>query len=128
MGLFDKLVKTINDSGLKDEFQKIGKEIEKSVKDSNGKPKPTKEVPSDYSHFPQFDGEISDLSVKNIDKYHRCTIDYKESSIEAIDAYRDKVVSEGYIEATDVRYEKGNEYIIIDPDDKCMHLVFHVKH
>ena len=72
MGLFDKLVKTINDSGLKDEFQKIGKEIEKSVKENGGKPSSTKTIPSDYSHFPAFEGEISDLSVKNIDKYHRC--------------------------------------------------------
>ncbi len=134
MGLFDNLVKTIKDSGIGEELSKVGKDIEKSVNGlgdeikQNTTVKTPKTIPSDYSHFPAFEGTIRDINTKNIDKYHRCTIDYEESTIEKINEYRNKVIENGYQKMTDVRYEKGNEYIIIDPDNTYMHLVFHVKH
>jgi hypothetical protein len=142
MGLFDNLVKSFNDSGIKEGLSKVGKEIEGAASEfggdinkfantlgaNNSNSTPSKSIPSEYSHFPAFNGVIKDITTKNIDKYHRCTIDYNESTKEAIDDYRKKVVEAGYAKATDVRYEKGNEYIIIDPSDNYMHLVFHVKH
>ena len=72
--------------------------------------------------------EVKDISTKVIDKYHRCTIDYEKSTVEKINEYRNQVVAAGYAKATDVRYEKGKEYIIIDPDGDYLHLVFHIKH
>ncbi len=139
MGLFDNLVKAFNDSGLKDGISEVGKELEKTVNtvgselnnlnlNGSSTPAPSKTVPSDYAHFPQFEGFIKELSTKNIDKYHRCTIDYDKTSEEKIEEYKASVVAAGYAKATDVRYEKGNEYIIIDPDGAYLHLVFHVKH
>ena len=136
MGLFDDLVKTFNKTGIQDGINEVGKELEKTVnlvggelKNLNTSDKTTvKTVPSEYSHFPQFNCLIKDVTTKNIDKYHRCTIDYEESTLEKIEEYRSQVVNAGYAKATDVRYEKGNEYIIIDPDGTYMHLVFHVKH
>lgn len=138
MGLFDNLVKQFNESGLKDELSKVGKEIGETVNNagndlqnlvSTGSTgREAKKVPGGYEHFPQFDGVIKDISTKVIDKYHRCTIDYEKSTVEKINEYRNQVVAAGYAKATDVRYEKGKEYIIIDPDGDCLHLVFHIKH
>lgn len=138
MGLFDNLVKQFNESGLKDELAKVGKEIGDTVNNagsdlqnlvSTGSTgREPKKVPAGYEHFPQFDGVIKDVSTKVIDKYHRCTIDYEESTTEKINEYRNQVVAAGYAKATDVRYEKGKEYIIIDPDGDYLHLVFHIKH
>ena len=133
MGLFDNLIKAVKDSGIDKGLAEVGKELEKTVNDASatlngGNTRSSKSVPEKYLGFPQFDGVISDVTVKDIDKYDRCTIDYNESTYDKIEEYRQKVVSAGYAKATNVRYEKGNEYIIIDPDDTYMHIVFHVKH
>ena len=141
MGLFDNIVKAVKDSGLKEALENAGKGISEAAKEAGIDTDKLKEefkstgssissgntVPEKYTHFPQFAGEISDLSTKAMNGYERCTIDYKESTKEAIDEYRKQAEEAGYKKATDVRYEKDNEYIIIDPDDTYMHLVFHIK-
>ena len=138
MGLFDNIVKAVKDSGITEAFEEAGKGIEKAVKDAGidtdklkesvkSSSTSSKTVPEKYTHFPQFDGEIKDLSTKAMNGYERCTIDYKESTKEKIEEYRKQAEEAGYKKATDVRYEKDNEYIIIDPDDTNMHLVFHIK-
>ena len=138
MGLFDNIVKAVGDSGIKDALEKAGKGIEKAVNEAGIDTNKLKEemktsvtssktVPEKYLHFPQFDGEIKDLSTKAMNGYERCTIDFKETSKEKIEEYRKQAEEAGYKKATDVRYEKDNEYIIIDPDEAFMHLVFHIK-
>ena len=130
MGLFDKFVKDVvkNTIGeeeankLKDKLKNIAKEDFKL----ENKPS-SKEVPSDYSHFPMFDKPIDELSTKNENKYKRCTMDFYGVTNEEVDAYSDKITSLGYDKKTNVRYEKDNEYIIVDEHDGDLNLVFHIK-
>ena len=134
MGLFDNLVKAFNDSGLKDGISEVGKELEKTVNtvgselnNLNGN-KTVKTVPSEYSHFPQFNCLIKDVTTKNIDKYHRCTIDYKDVTEDQVNAYISKIEEVGFKKGSDVRYDRDNTYIILEKDIPSLHLVFHVKH
>ena len=149
MGLFDSISKAFNDSGLKDGLKQVGEGLDKAAnqlgEDFNksgfkedlqkmGKDmgitgtKEPKKVPEEYLDFPQFEGTITDLSTKKIDKYHRCTIDYKDVTVDAVNAYKVRITDAGYIKGSDVRYDKDNTYIILEYEDTCLHLVFHVKH
>ncbi len=149
MGLFDSISKAFNDSGLKDGLKQVGEGLDKAAnqlgeefnksgikedlqkmgKDmgitSSNEPK---KVPDEYLEFPQFEGTIKDLSTKKIDKYHRCTIDYKDVTTDALNAYKVKITDAGYVKGSDVRYDKDNTYIIVEYEEQNLHLVFHVKH
>lgn len=152
MGFFDSISKAINDSGIKEGLNSLGQELDKAAKDvsddfnksglkedlkkfgkdigitsgsTNSEPK---KVPEDYMSFPQFEGTIKDLSTKKIDKYHRCTIDYKDVTEDQVNAYVVKMIDAGFTKGSDVRYDKDNTYIILEKDVPNLHLVFHVKH
>ena len=130
MGFLDKFIKKVVGSEIGKEIKKFDNEISKTIKDNVGELKGRenqKEVPRDYLHFPQFDGTIGDVSTKSCDKYERCTLDYYKVEESQVREYIDKVIHEGYEKMTNVRYEKGNEYIIIENEDNSLHLVFHVK-
>lgn len=133
MGFLDSIVKRIVRGAVNEEVNKVERNITKSVENTIGndiksikKEESKYSVPEEYMHFPQFDGVIEDLSTKNEAKYKRCTIDYKGTTSEEINKYRDEVEAKGYKKMTNVRYEKGNEYIIIE-EDYSLHLVFHIK-
>lgn len=151
MGLFDSISKAFNDSGLKDGLKQVGEGLEKAANQvgdefnksgikedlkkmgndigiTSSKPNEPKKVPEEYLDFPQFEGTIAELSTKKIDKYHRCTIDYKDVTVDALNAYKVKITDAGYVKGSDVRYDKDNTYIIIEHEDTNLHLVFHVKH
>ena len=148
MGLFDNIVKSFDNGDLKKGLSQVGKGLEQVAKDvgkeidksgvkddlkklgqdlGSGSP-PLKTVPQDYLVFPQFEGTISEISTKKIDKYHRCTIDYKNVTEEAVKAYIEKIESVGFKKGSDVRYDRDNTYIILEPNVPTLHLVFHVKH
>ncbi len=133
MGLFGDIVKSITRGVVNQEVNKVERNIVNKVEDTFGndiksmkKEESKYSIPEEYMHFPQFDGVIENLSTKNEDKYKRCTIDYKGTTSEEINKYRDAVEKAGYKKMTNVRYEKGNEYIIIE-EDYSLHLVFHIK-
>jgi hypothetical protein len=113
--------KEIDKSGLKDDFKKIGEDLGSSSKTP-------KSVPQEYLTFPQFEGTIAELSTKKIDKYHRCTIDYKDVTEDQVNAYISKIEEVGFKKGSDVRYDRDNTYIILEKDIPSLHLVFHVKH
>ena len=128
MGLFDDLKKTIKNAIGEEETNKL-KETFKNIKASDfrvEKNSTPKEIPADYTHFPPFDKSPEDLSVKNEYSYKRCTMDFYNVSESEIEHYREVAESFGYKRKTNVRYEKGKEYIIIEEDGDHLHLVFHI--
>ena len=56
-------------------------------------------------------------------------MDFTHVSDQEISDYISKITSLGYIKGSDVRYDKGNTYIIIEysPRSKYLKLVFHIK-
>ena len=133
MGIFGDIVKSITRGVVNEEVNKVERDIVNKVDESISSVKPKGEskykVPEKYLHFPQFDGVIENLYEKKESKYERCTMDYAQSTSEEIKKYISDVENAGYKKATDVRYEKGNEYIIIENQNEAnyLHLVFHIK-
>ena len=52
---------------------------------------------------------------------------YHNLSEDLVNNYRNKIINNGYEQATSVRYEKGNTYIIVDNNDDVLTLVYHIK-
>ena len=141
MGLFDSLKKFGEDIGKEIEkgvnseaFKNVKNAVEnaansasseiKSFVDSNT-PK-TKEIPAEYSEFPKFRDTVTDLSTKETEKYTRCTMNFSDATEQEISEYISKINSLGYVKGSNVRYDKGNTYIIVE-GDYGLHLVFHIK-
>ncbi len=135
MGLFDKLVKEVKGALNSDEVQKfkadvqnfVDNDIKNVVPQSNSSSSNGKTIPEEYSHFPVFESELGGVRTKKEAKYKRCTMEYYKATKEEIEAYRKKIQDAGYEKMTDVRYEKDNEYIIVDENVSPMEVVFHVK-
>ena len=131
MGFLDGLLKRVVRSAVNEEVNKVERDITKKVEDNIGEIKPKKEsryhVPEKYMHFPQFDGAIDDIDEKKESKYERCTMDYYQATNDEIDKYIEEVQQKGYKKMTNVRFEKDNEYIIIENRNNYLHLVFHIK-
>ncbi len=135
MGLFDKLVKDVKDAINSDDAKKIKEgfqnfvdnDLKSAVPQSSSSSSSGKSIPEEYSHFPVFEGEIGDLKTKKEEKYKRCTMKYYKATDEDVETYRKKIVDAGYEKMTDVRYEKDNEYIIVDDNKSPIEIVFHVK-
>ena len=136
MGLFDNFVKNVvkNTIGeeeankLGDKIKEFANENKEAFNSATSNVSGGKEIPSDYSHFPAFDKPVDKLSTKNESKYKRCTMDIYSAKEEDIDAYREKIESLGYKKMTNVRYEKDNEYIIVESTGSGLHLVFHIRY
>ena len=156
MGLFDDLKKLtkgigkeIEKSGVKDDFAKFGKEIVSGVKDleksasdflkstDNGdNPVDSssrtnnsihnKNIPELYNDFPRLEKNFIQANEIDTNKYTRISMYYKDITDEEIQEYIYKIESSGYIRMTDVRFEKGNTYIIVDPKG-WLNIVFHIK-
>ncbi len=134
MGLFDGLVKSLSNLAKAEATDKIKENIKSVIQNgevnantSSSNISQGKSIPEEYSHFPVFESEIGEVRVKNEEKYKRCTMKYYNATDEEVDAYRDKIEEAGYKKMTNVRYEKDNEYIIVDTDKSPMEVVFHVK-
>ena len=135
MGLFDKLVKDVKNAinsedakKIKDGLQNfVDNDLKNVVPQSSSSSSSGKTIPEEYSHFPVFESELGEVKTKVEEKYKRCTMKYYKATEEEIEAYKDKIVALGYEKMTDVRYEKDNEYIIVDNNVSPMEVVFHVK-
>ena len=130
MGFFDNIVRKVVRGVTSEEAKKFGKQLgdslEEGVKDIK-KEGNKLQISRDYMHFPQFAGTISNVSEKRTDKYERCTLDFNYADKNEVSKYVSDVEKNGYKKMSDVRYEKGNEYIIIEEDGNSLHLVFHIK-
>ncbi len=159
MGLFDDLKKLtknigkeIENSGVKDDFSKFGKEVISGVKDlerrtseflkstDNGD-KPVSDSSDSmgdafdnsedrvgYEDFPAFNKRADRTENRDTDKYKRRSFIYKNVTQDEIDNYLDQITSAGFVKMTDVRYERGNTYIIVDANYSTgLNIVFHIK-
>ena len=144
MGLFDSLKKLGEDIGKEIEkgvnsegFKDFKNAMEGAVKDAsegirsatglNSNAQSTKEIPAEYAEFPKFRDIVTELSTRETDKYIRCTMDYPNATTQEISDYISRINSLGYVKGSNVRFDKGNTYIIADTVNGGLHLVFHIK-
>ena len=140
MGLFDSL-KKLGEDISKEVEKSVGSETFKNLKDAvanasanasneihsysnNG---PAKEIPEEYSEFPKFRETVTDLSTKETEKYIRCTMNFSNVTEQEMAEYISKINSLGYVRGSNVRFDKGNTYIIVDNQYGNLNLVFHIK-
>ena len=123
MSILDKAIRFVK--GL---FRKeVEKEVEKEVKKEVEKKFKEAVIPQEYSEFPVFKGNCISLENKKTDKYIRLTMDFNKVNDEMIRDYIEKMNFEGFEQATAVRYDYKDKYIIFEPDGSYLHLVFHIK-
>ena len=103
--------------GFFDKLQKIGKALQSNIKDMS----------PIYNKFPQFDGKLASLYEKDTPKYMRCTMDYRSVSSLDFENYIYQITEAGFIQESNIRYEKENTYIIVEYSNRMLHLVFHIK-
>ena len=130
MGLFDDLKKLGQDLGKEIE-KNVGADTLKNIKDAVSNATSvvgnTKEIPEEYSEFPVFREECKDLYTKETNKYTRCTMNFYNVTEKEIEDYIYKLRTLGYSRGSDVRFDKGNTYIIVDYKSENLNLVFHIK-
>ena len=142
MGLFSDLVKNVFKDEVRDEasrvagkldkaFEDAGNEISKTFSSSYNQSNITNTnnygIPTEYSHFPVFEGKINNVDTKKTDKYQRCSLKYYPVTVDQVNNYINRITSEGYVKASNVRYEKNNEYIIAEDKGSSLRLVFHIR-
>lgn len=96
-----------------------------SYDDSSNSAKKKYKVLEKYSEFPEYPGKIKNKPYETItDKYNRVTIMYKGS----VDStYYRTLENYGYIKGSDVRFDKNNTYVIVEPHRERTKIVYHVK-
>lgn len=144
MGLFDSLKKLGEDIGKEIEkgvnsegFKDFKNAMEGAVKDAsdgirsfsetNTSTQKAKEIPEQYEDFPKFRDVVTELSTTETDKYIRCTMDFVDATEQEVSNYISKINSLGYVRGSNVRFDKGNTYIIVDTQNGGLNLVFHIK-
>ena len=141
MGLFDSLKKLtenigkeIKESGIKDDLSKFGQDMADGFQDlantakedlkGSGKNK----IPDEYNEFPLFSKSPDKVTINKNWKYKRCSMDFYNVTEDEIKDYTYLITSRGYFQASNVRYEKENTYIIVDPNVRYgLNIVFHIK-
>ena len=145
MGLFDSLKKLtenigkeINESGIKDDLSKFGKDMadgfqslaDTAKDDLKGKNKESdkNKIPEEYSEFPTFSRNPDRVNISKTWKYKRCSMVFYNATEDEIKDYTYLITSRGYIQNSKVRYDKENTYIIVDPEySNGLNIVFHIK-
>ena len=131
MGFFSKLkeIGKALHSNIPDDIKNSINNITKDVNDDINTVinNTSKTIPATYSKFPVFDGNLTSLSEKNTPNYMRCTMDYRGVSSLDFEDYLYEITEAGFIQESDIRYEKENTYIIVEYSNRLLHLVFHIK-
>ena len=111
MGLLSDLVKNVFEQQITDKAKKVASNLDKNfVKEEKYYDLESKDkIPLEYSMFPVLEATIGNLTTKKTDNY------------------KEKIVSEGYSKASNVRYEKDRTYIIVDDTGTNLVLVYHIK-
>ena len=123
MSILDRIIRKIKNLFVREAEKEVRKEVRKEVNEKIKKA----DIPLEYSEFPAFEGNCVSLSNKKTDKYIRLTMDFNKVTDEMIAKYIEKMQFEGFEQATAVRYDYKNKYIIFEPDGAYLHLVFHIK-
>jgi len=82
-------------------------------------------IPEKYNEFPRYNGSmIYKPTERETAKYSRVTMRYPGApSSEFISS----LYQAGFIQETDVRYGKGNTYVIVDDLGDRTEIVYHIK-
>ena len=127
MGLFDKLVKEVANRVVD---KAIVPEVKRSVNESLGKSikSVSYDIPGEYSEFPEFSGNMSQRpTIVNTDKYKRVTLHYDNVSSGMISEYQNVLQDNGYTRGSNVRFDKGHTYVIVEEDGTNLKIAYHVK-
>ena len=76
--------------------------------------------------FPMFDGKQTWSDNRNTSQYQRKNYYYRLDQ-EKRSYYVAKLAEYGFNQATDVRFDKENAYVIVEEKDYRLHIAFHVK-
>ncbi len=120
MGLFD--------SFLKEGMKKITEQVDiNSIKDAVGINKNYDNyiVPEKYSNFPVYNGSLESKPYESdTPKYSRLTLFY--SGAPDIN-YFTILSANGFSKASDVRFDKGNTYVIVEDNGGSTKIAYHIK-
>jgi len=128
MGLFNNIVRKASRIISDSIENKIVDEVRNSVNDafdikSNNIKNYT--IPEKYNIFPKYEGSIIQKPTqKNTNNYSRITIRYNGSPNSQ---YISTLIQNGFIQASPVRYDKGNTYVIVDNLGNKTEIVYHIK-
>ena len=87
--------------------------------------KKTIELPIEFGNFPPYTGKIKNGPIR-IDRPGYTRIVYYVKG--GIDIYKNELINRGFIQKSDVRFERsGNDYIIIEPDFLKYKIAYHKK-
>lgn len=82
-------------------------------------------IPEKYIDFPVYNGTLLQKPIETLSpKYERLTLFYKGKPDEN---YRDTLYIHGFQQATDVRYEKNNTYVIFEKIGAKTKIAYHIK-
>ena len=134
MGFFDKLqnigkaLQSNIPNDIKNSIDNIAKDVNTDIYNAiNTNKADIKDMSPIYNKFPQFDGKLASLYEKDTPKYMRCTMDYRSVSSLDFEDYIYQITEAGFIQESNIRYEKENTYIIVEYSNRMLHLVFHIK-
>ncbi len=131
MGLLDDLKNLGKDvlDGLQTISKDVAGEVSKMEENRRAEVEKSKILPEKYESFPQFMKTYSSMEEKKTFQYQRCTMDFYGVTEQEIKDYRNQIWEAGYIQSTNVRYDKDNTYIIVDYHEASqkLNLVFHIK-
>ena len=83
------------------------------------------DLPLKYSDFPKYNGRIKTEPKETItDKYSRITIFYKGRPNKE---YYNLLNTLGYVQGSDVRFDKDNTYIIVEKIGFNTKIAYHIK-
>ena len=82
------------------------------------------EIPAEYSSFPVYPGTMYTKPITtDTDKYTRISLFYKGAPSKK---YYETLIEAGYSKYSDVRYDQGNTYIIIEKIGRNTKVAYHV--
>ena len=82
-------------------------------------------VPMKYSEFPNYNGKIKKEPKETVTpKYSRLTIFYKGSPKQE---YYDLLNMMGYVQGSNVRFDKDNTYVIVEKIGFNTKIAYHIK-
>ena len=82
-------------------------------------------IPTKYSDFPNYNGKKKDAPKETVTpSYSRLTILYKGSPAKK---YYDLLNMMGYVQASNVRFDKDNTYVIVEKIGRNTKIAYHIK-
>ena len=85
----------------------------------------TVDIPLKYSDFPAYSGKIKIAPKETLtNKYSRLTIFYKGTPSKE---YFDLLNMMGYVQSSDVRFDKDNTYVIVEKIGFNTKIAYHIK-